>query len=210
MLAIAVVVIVAVSVAAGIWIVTSPPADAEFRQLHAQIVPGTWEIELLPLPVDYQPGIPLQRALQIGAGRTPRTDIMASLALLSNRVSYLVGGRTVTYPPTPAWVLVVRGLCYASDKGELVSSARRGANYTPRRCTPNNLSLLALDAGTGKFLLSAEGYDPTLTWVPATERMAAYPPASPQVVLVPGSRPSQAPPASPSPPGASPPPPAAS
>lgn len=184
--------VVAAAIWMGAWIIDTPPVYAEYRQTRTQIIPGTWEIVLQPLPAAYEPKISLERALQIGAGRTPRDQIMKSLAIVSSNVAYVVDGKETRFGPTPSWVLVARGLCYASDKGELVSSSRRGANYTPRRCTLNNVAVLALDADTGEYVLSGEGYDPSAAWRPANAANLDTGSPTPQLVFVPGSRPSSA------------------
>jgi fatty-acyl-CoA synthase len=64
----------------------------------------------------------------------------------------------------PAWVVVTRGICIASFKGELVASSRHPE--TQGLCTAKNLWLDVVDARTGERLQGLRGYDESEEWTP--------------------------------------------
>lgn len=156
-------VVLLASAALGGWLATAQgrPAFAALRQSHDQVIPGTLEYVLEPPPGGFDPVVTPARALQVGAAATmpKNVDISLSLALVRNDL----GGAGAD--TGPAWVEVAHGVCFFASKGALVSSARTGGNRNA--CTASNLWVQAVDATSGRTLLTTSGFDRAGSWQPA-------------------------------------------
>lgn len=154
--------------AGGTWVLfgRGDSSYASLRQAKTQQVPGTWGLVLEP-PGGLAPRISPERAYEIAAGSRPPSKMSRSLALLTNRITYVVDGEESAIQQVPAWVVVAHDVCIASFKGELVSSARRPE--APDRCTDKNLWIAGVNAVTGERIIVARGYDETGVWRPDRE-----------------------------------------
>lgn len=150
-----------------------------YRQTASQEIPGTWGTHLDPLPDDYDPKLTPSQVLDRFARNTPRGAIILDLADVRQSVVYVVGGTPQPALGGPAWVFLTRGVCFNSEKGALVASSRRPDNYPVQRCSLANISVLAVNADTGKLILTARGYDDTLEWSPARAGNPMNPGTSP-------------------------------
>ena len=137
----------------------SPQPYAELRQAEREEVPGTWGLVLSPPPSDLAPAISPRRAERLAIRVRTDGDVFATLATVP---AAFVG----TQADAPAWVVFARDLCFASSKGELVSSSRRDPNDV-ERCSDANLWIELVDPATGESLASASGYDLSERWLPA-------------------------------------------
>jgi hypothetical protein len=162
-------------------------AYAAYRQVKTQEIPGTWGTRLEPLPANYDPKLSPSEVLDRFAGDTPRGAIVLDLAQYHEGLSYVVDRTVIPAKDAPAWVFLTRGVCFNSEKGALVASARRPDSYNPQRCSLANISILAIDADTGKLLATARGYDDTLDWKVARNGNPANPGAGDAVVKVSGT-----------------------
>ena len=74
---------------------------------------------------------------------------------------------TGTQGDVMVWAVVARKICYFDNKGDLVSSSRSApADAELPVCTRKNISVVLVDARTGKALAAIRGYDLSGTWVP--------------------------------------------
>jgi hypothetical protein len=149
-----------------VWLMAcsgSPTPYAAYRQTSAQEVPGTWGLTLAP-PGDGEIRISPERAVKIAMwGGTPPGAVLESLATVPSSWVSTDGHRGAD--PT-AWVVVIRNLCFASQKGELVSSSRRDPRNV-ERCDEHDLWATVIDPRTGTTLSSTSGYDLSGRWAPA-------------------------------------------
>jgi hypothetical protein len=68
---------------------------------------------------------------------------------------------------SPAWVIVGRGVCDASSKGDVVSVGRSDPEAGRLPCTDDNLLMAVVDARTGRLVGVYHAYDVTGVWKPA-------------------------------------------
>jgi hypothetical protein len=126
------------------------------RQTGTQAIPGTLGWSLEPAPAAYIPGVPPDEARRFIV-----EDGSSRLAITLAVARDTLGARDMP----PAWILIQRGVCYPSAKGEVVSDAR-GSDENDLGCNDSNLWIVAIDARSGDRLFSLTGYDPTGTWAP--------------------------------------------
>ncbi len=135
-----------------------PPAYASMRQAAVQQVPGTLEYVLEPPPADFRP--------RLGPGQAAATvrgiDADEATVVLAMVRDTLRGGE----PLGPAWVVIARGVCVRSAKGELVSDAR-GDDPNDLGCDRRSMLIVAVDPDTGERLRYVSAYDSSRTWEPA-------------------------------------------
>ena len=143
---------------------SQPAPYPAMRQTREQEVPGTFGFRLRP-PGDAEVEVSPERAVGIAmrGGEAPGKALV-SLAT--------VDGAFVARADRPAgdvtaWVVAIRNLCFASQKGDLVSSSRRDPEDV-ERCGDANLWITVVDPSTGETLSAVSGYDAGLTWEPAT------------------------------------------
>jgi hypothetical protein len=141
----------------------SPPAAPAFptlRQVRVEEVPGTFGLVLRPPPSSFDPKVSPAQALQIASqGQKAPGPVFLTLA----SVPGMYTGQT---SDAPMWVIIVRNLCYPSQKGELVSSSRRKPQNRVSNCSMRNLWIQVEDPTTGKRISVVAGFDPTATWQP--------------------------------------------
>ncbi len=136
-----------------------PPAYPHLRQASEEEVPGTWGLTLRPPPDDLDPAITPEEATRLAIRVDVEGEILQTLAI--------VPGSFVGEPEdVPAWVVIARDLCFASSKGDLVSSSRRDPKDV-ERCGDANLWIEMVDPITGESLASTSGYDLSEIWTPA-------------------------------------------
>jgi hypothetical protein len=145
---------VAVGVLAIVAIAAPHDPPAPFAQRSVQEIPGTLGLSIGPP----------RAATVIGADRardamgpTPEGTAL-TLAAIRDPLEDL----TID----PAWVGIARGLCLRDAKGELVSDARGPDPGDELACTDATFQVIAVDAVTGRLVLSTTGYDASLAWVP--------------------------------------------
>jgi len=68
---------------------------------------------------------------------------------------------------SPAWVIVGRGVCDASSKGDVVSVGRSDPETGRLPCTDDNLLMAVVDAQTARLVAVYRAYDVTGSWKPA-------------------------------------------
>lgn len=137
-----------------------PPAYPELRQRLEQEVPGTWGLVLRPPPRDLDPAVGPAEARRLAIRVQTEGEVFQALATVPGSFTGDLGDR-------PAWVVFARNLCFATSKGDLVSSSRRDPEDV-ERCSDANLWIEIVDPMTGESLSSTSGYDPTERWTPAT------------------------------------------
>jgi hypothetical protein len=137
-----------------------PSSYAELRQAAEEEIPGSWGVVLKPPPDDLEPAIGPTDARAAALRIEPPGEVLETLALVPGSA---VGVRD----DVAAWVVMARDLCFASSKGDLVSSARRDPEDV-ERCSERNLWVTLVDPMTGERLASLGAYDATGSWVPAT------------------------------------------
>lgn len=134
------------------------PSDpfGAYRQMRAEEIPGAFDWALEPVDPTFRPSVAPDVAYGsvYDAGAHPR-----ALAVLG-RVRYLYDG---TLGP-PAWVFVTPHMCFATEKGDLVSPGRTGDG-----CEQANLYVQGVDATTGVSLGGFPAYMPVDGWTPARE-----------------------------------------
>lgn len=153
-------VVVAVAVGTA-WFVLRPPAYASMRLVRSQELPGTFGATVDPLSRWFHPSVTPARALSIVQGQAVPARAKELLAAIPPSTL-----RMRTGPSTPAWVIVTPGLCFASSKGDLVSSSRRNPSSV-NRCSDRNLWVVMVNAVSGKMIASMGAYDATGSWTPA-------------------------------------------
>jgi hypothetical protein len=126
---------------------------APYRQTRVETVPGTLEWQLRPVD-DFTPAIAPEAAFAkiFQAGRRP--DVLVVLAR--------VGTTTTDSVWPPAWIFVSPDMCFATEKGDLVSPGRSGNG-----CEDENLYVQGVDASTGEPLGGFSAFDTPDGWVPA-------------------------------------------
>jgi len=140
---------------------TSPLTFPTLRQSRVEEVPGTFGLVLRPPPSGFNPNVSPAQALQIASqGQKAPGPVFLTLA----SVPGMYTGQT---QDAPMWVIIVRNLCYPSQKGELVSSSRRKPQNRVSNCSMRNLWIQVENPTTGKRISVVAGFDPTATWQPA-------------------------------------------
>jgi len=138
------------------------PSYPALRQTARQEIPGALGIVLDPPPEAFDPTIAPSRARRIGTfGQKALGSAVLSLAVIRDEFQPDARGGGFG---EPAWVVVTRGICIASFKGELVASSRHPE--TQGLCTAKNLWLDVVDARTGQRLQGLRGYDESEEWTP--------------------------------------------
>jgi hypothetical protein len=136
------------------------PTFPTLRQAQVEEVPGTFGLVLRPPPSSFNPNISPVQALQIASqGQKAPGPVFLTLA----SVPGMYTGQAID---TPMWVIIVRNLCYPSQKGELVSSSRRKPQNRVSNCSMRNLWIQVEDPTTGKRVSVVAGFDPTANWQP--------------------------------------------
>ena len=158
----AIVVLAVVAFAMGRRAQPAPaPTFPTLRQARVEEVPGTFGLVLRPPPAGFNPQVSPVQALQIASqGQKAPGPVFLTLA----SVPGMYTGQTID---TPMWVIIVRNLCYPSQKGELVSSSRREPQNRVSNCSMRNLWIQVEDPITGKRVSMVAGFDPTANWQPA-------------------------------------------
>ena len=156
--------LVAAAVLSGRSTDAAPVVSASFptlRQTQVEEVPGTFGLVLRPPPVGFNPRVAPAEALQIASqGQKAPGPVFLTLA----SVPGMYTGRTTD---SPMWVIIVRNLCYPSQKGELVSSSRRKPKNRVSNCSMRNLWVQVEDPNSGRRISVVSGYDPTAIWQPS-------------------------------------------
>lgn len=149
---------------ASLWLArgSGPPSYASFRQARAQEVPGTLGVTLMPPPDGFEPAVTPRQASRAVVRRPPPGGMIETLAVVSSL--YARPAEEI-----PAWVIVGRGVCDASSKGDVVSIGRSDPEAEGLPCTNDNLLMAVVDARTGDLLGVYRGYDVTGNWEPARE-----------------------------------------
>jgi hypothetical protein len=155
-------VLIGAAVATFVVVFDEEPSYAELRQAARQRIPGALGFVLDPPPHDFEPAIAPARAKHIGTygGRALETAVL-TLAIVRDQFQPGVRGGGVG---EPAWVVVTRGICIRSFKGELVASSRHPE--TRGLCTAKNLWLDVVDPDTGERVQGLRGYDESERWAP--------------------------------------------
>jgi hypothetical protein len=161
-------VLAALAVAGGLtagWLMTRPGDDpfAAFHQVRAQPIPGTFGYVLAPAAG--RPTVDPQTAYATLLGSGERLDVSLTYAVVRNDRDGVRWG--------PAWVYLTHDLCYFTAKGDFVSPSRAGEDDG---CTPNNILVQVVDAGTGRLIAAFDAFDVHGGWLPAR---AGDPQASP-------------------------------
>ncbi len=161
--ALVVVVVVAVVAVVGVGVAARlrrSPTFGSFRLVRTQEVPGTFGLVVRPPSARFDPSISPAQAERI-ASQGQAAPGPVYLVLADVPAAYIGSAEA------PAWLVIVRNLCFASEKGDLVSQTRRPPGKVTR-CTLNNLWVQVIDAATGKRVSVVRGYDISGTWRPAT------------------------------------------
>jgi hypothetical protein len=154
----------AVAIVAGggvAWFLLRSPAYASLRLERTQELPGTFGASVDPLSRWFHPSVTPERALSIVEGQAVPARAREILAAVPPATLRATSG-----PSTPAWVIVTPGLCFASSKGDLVSSSRRNPSSV-NRCSDRNMWIVMVNAESGKMIGSMSAYDATGSWRPA-------------------------------------------
>ena len=151
-----------VAVSTGLaWFAVRPPAYASLRLARSQELPGTFGASVDPRSRWFDPSITPSHALEIVEGQAVPDRAKEILGAVPPATLRAAGGRS-----TPAWVILTPGLCFASNKGDLVSSSRRNPSSVSR-CSERNMWVVMVDAESGRMLGSMSAYDATGSWSPA-------------------------------------------
>jgi hypothetical protein len=147
---------------ASLWVepAAGPPSYASFRQARAQEVPGTLGVMLMPPPDDFRPAVTPREAYRAVVSRPAPGGVVQALAVVSSPYAR-------PSDEIPAWVIVGRGVCDASSKGDVVSVGRSNPEAGRLPCTDDNLLMAVVDARTGRLVAVYRAYDVTGTWKPA-------------------------------------------
>jgi len=160
-LLVVVLVVVVVTGGSAAWFLLRSPAYASMRVIRSQELPGTFGASVDPLSRWFDPSITPARALSIVQGQAVPARAETMLAAVPPATLRATAG-----PSTPAWVIVTRGLCFASNKGDLVSSSRRNPSSVSR-CSDRNMWVVMVNAESGRTIGSMSAYDATGSWSPA-------------------------------------------
>ncbi len=154
------VVAIAAVVAGGAWLrlADGTPSYAAYRQARQQEVPGTLGVMLVPPPSGFDPAVTPERAYAVVVTTPPPGGVVESLAVVSS----LYAKDDVT-----GWVIIGRGICDASSKGDVVSPGRADPTASGLPCTNSDLLMAVVDARTGLDVAVYRGYDVTGAWQPA-------------------------------------------
>ena len=153
---------VVVVTAGGVtWFLLRSPAYASMRVTRSQELPGTFGGSVDPPSRWFHPSVTPERALAIVQGQAVPARAKEMLASIPPATLRATGG-----PSTPAWVIVTPGLCFSSNKGDLVSSSRRKPSSVSR-CSDRNMWVVMVNAESGKMIGSMSAYDTTGSWEPA-------------------------------------------
>jgi hypothetical protein len=152
-LAMALVVVAAITAGALLLLTDQPDRYAHLRQSTRQEIPGALGFELEPPPIDARPELTPQEVRT----RYPAEGGEVQVAFASVRDT--LEGRSIG----PAWILFARGVCLRNAKGELVSDAR-GDDPNNLACTDATIWILAVDPATAEPLAALTGYDESGTW----------------------------------------------
>jgi hypothetical protein len=146
----------------SLWVArgSGPPSYASFRQARAQEVPGTLGVTLMPPPDGFRPAVTPREAYRAVVRRPAPGGIVEALAVVSSPYAR-------PSDVSPAWVIVGRGVCDASSKGDVVSVGRSDPEAGRLPCTDDNLLMAVVDARTGRLVAVYHAYDVTGTWKPA-------------------------------------------
>ena len=134
------------------------PSYPDLRQSAEEEVPGTWGLVLSPPPEDLDPAIAPDEARRLAIRVETEGELFQTLATVPRAF-------TGDELDPAAWVVFARNLCFASSKGDLVSSSRRDPEDV-ERCGDANLWIEIVDPMTGESLSSTSGYDQTEHWLP--------------------------------------------
>jgi hypothetical protein len=143
------------------WFLLRPPAYASLRIARSEELPGTFGASVDPLSRWFDPAVTPSRALAIVEGQAVPERAKEMLAAVPPATLRATSG-----PSTPAWVIVTPGLCFASNKGDLVSSSRRDPSSVSR-CSDRNMWVVMVNAESGRMIASMSAYDATGSWSPA-------------------------------------------
>jgi hypothetical protein len=127
---------------------------APLHQAERQEIPGSLGYDLVPVDgfaADVDPATAWHDLP--GAGRGSKVSV--TLAGVVNPSEGVDWG--------PSWVYFTSDLCYFTAKGDFVSPSRSGLGDG---CSPNNVLVQVVDAGSGEFLAVFPAYDFDLTWQP--------------------------------------------
>ncbi len=155
-------IVVVAAVGAGVWLARDrgAPSYPSLRQARAEEVPGTFGVMLHPPPAGFEPAVTPGQVYRAFVSRPPPGGVMETLAVVSS-----------PYAPSsdevPAWVLIGRGVCDATSKGDVVSPGRSDPTAEGVPCPNESLLIGVIDATTGTLLGAYRGYDLSGTWVPA-------------------------------------------
>ncbi len=155
-------IVVIAAVAVGVWLTRHPGALSypSLRQARAEEVPGSFGVMLHPPPLGFDPAVGPGQVYRAFVGRPPPGGVMETLAVVSS-----------PYAPSsdevPAWVLIGRGVCDATSKGDVVSPGRSDPTAEGVPCPNESLLIGVVDATTGKLLGAYRGYDLSGAWTPA-------------------------------------------
>lgn len=152
-----------------------PQLYSAYRESKTEEIPGTWGLMLSPPDEGWNPTLSPAQVLDRFAADTPRGSIMLTLANVSSSLTYVDRGTPSPVVSEPAWVFMSRGVCFSSEKGALVASARRPDSYNAQRCSLKNISVMAVDADDGSFITTERGYDASLEWMPARQGSPVLP-----------------------------------
>jgi hypothetical protein len=146
----------------SLWVdrASGPPSYASLRQARVQEVPGTLGVTLMPPPDGFRPAVTPRDAYLAVVSRPAPGGIVQTLAVVAS--PYASSGDEI-----PAWVIVGRGVCDASSKGDVVSVGRSEPEAGRLPCTDDNLLMAVVDARTGRLVAVYRAYDVTGTWKPA-------------------------------------------
>lgn len=156
-----------------------PQLYTEYRETKGEQIPGTWGLMMSPPDEGWNPELSPTEVLDRFAADTPRDNIMLTLAEVSSELTYVSDGTPHPVVSEPAWVFLSRGVCFSSEKGALVASARRPDSYNAERCSMKNISVLAVHADTGEYITTERAFDETERWVPARAGDPVLPGAPP-------------------------------
>jgi len=147
---------------ASLWVArgSGAPSYASFRQARSQEVPGTLGVTLMPPPDGFRPAVTPGEAYRAVVRRPPPGGIVQALAVVSSPYAR-------PSDESPAWVIVGRGVCDASSKGDVVSVGRSDPEAARLPCTDDNLLMAVVDARTGRLVGVYHAYDVTGAWKPA-------------------------------------------
>ena len=166
-----------------------PERYTDYRETQTEEIPGSWGLIMSPPDDGYNPHLSPAQVLDRFSGDAPRGGIMLTLANLTSELTPVLKGTPLPVSGEPAWVLLSRGVCFSSEKGALVASARRPDSYNAERCSLKNISVLAVNADTGDFIASERAFDETLEWAPARAGHPTLPGTSSSTLESPADRP---------------------